>query len=391
MIMIVLRKESLSSYSLGIMVSIFLFSGYLNIIFNSKLGFSIDIFIYPMVLLFSIFMMVESRLKLLIPLSYLILLLVFFIFIELLSYQFRVFNFYDFNKIKNFFLIILVSMFIASYYSIRPLALNELSKSLALFAFFISILMFIIFKGNTSVDRLGQEGANPIWIARIAGISILYSFLMLYWKNRNFIFYIIMCIVSCFVMFLASSRGPLISTVLCIFLFLIFNEKVTFKVFFKYFKYFILILVSLFFMPAKFTDRFTRLVSGNFDNNDLSRFELLNLAGQLFSEQIFGRGIGSFSLYSYFPYPHNLIMEYAVELGIIFLLLFFSLVVFVYIKCLKLLKKQENKGIIFLILVMFFSFFNSMFSGDMISPKEFYISFFTLLLISLRVNSWSIR
>lgn len=389
--MTALKKESLFSYFLGIMVSFFLFSGYLNILFFSKVGANIDIFVYAIVFLFSTFMMLESRLKMIMPLSFLILLLILFVFIELFSYQFRFFNFYDFDKIKNFLLIVLVSMFIASYYSIRPLALNELSKSLAIFAFFISILMFITFKGNTSVDRLGQEGANPIWIARISGVAILYSFLMLYWRKGNFLFYIIMCLGSSLVMFLASSRGPLISTILCILLFLMFNEKVTFKVFFKYFKYVFLVLASLFFMPATFTDRFTRLADGNFDNNDLSRFELLSLAGQLFNEQIFGRGIGSFSLYSYFPYPHNLVMEYAVELGIVFLLVFIALAVFVCINSLKLLKGQQNKGVVFFILFMFFSFINSMFSGDMISPKEFYISFFTLLLISLRVSSWRIR
>lgn len=383
--MFVINKSTLYSYIIGILVSFFLFSGYFETLFFSGNGGS-DYYVYITCLLFMFLMALESKVNFIFYFLSLFFIILFFIFLEFISVQFRTFNYYDFNKIRVLLLILFISIYISSYYSKNINRLNELSKCLSHFAFIIAIMMFLTFRGNADVQRLGQDGANPIWIARLSGIPIIYSFIALYSKRGNPIYYAAMFTISMFIMILASSRGPLLSLIISISVYILFvNEKLTSKII-KYIKYIFIFSIVLVFMPTSFTDRFTRLFSGNFDSNDLSRFELIDLSIELFVEQPLGRGIGAFSLYSYFPYPHNFLMEIAVELGVfvlIFTLMFFSYSLY---KGITGINRKKLLGFQFIVLLMVFSFVNSLFSGDITSPKDFYISLFIVFLYYARIN-----
>lgn len=130
-------------------------------------------------------------------------------------------------------------------------------------------------------------------------------------------------------------------------------------------------------IPTSIATRFfAPSASGIYEDGVATRSVLYELTFKWILENPLGIGIGNFHsyifpYYTYIYYPHNLLLEFFVELGWLFGI-YFTITVIIAILCLVRHAKKNiaYQGILGLLIM---SFANSMFSGDMTSPKALYV------------------
>lgn len=112
--------------------------------------------------------------------------------------------------------------------------------------------------------------------------------------------------------------------------------------------------------------------------SQVERIENAKTALRLFFGHPFlGIGVGGFSVYAYriegvepFKYPHNIVLEFVCELGLVGLLIFSGIVFFAFKNLICLHRRQEIMAIAFLSLLIF-TFLNSMTSQHIANPALF--------------------
>jgi O-antigen ligase len=234
-------------------------------------------------------------------------------------------------------------------------------------------------------SRLAVFGGGPIVFSRWVGLFVL-IFAINFNINR---FYKIPIILICFVLIILSgSKGPFFFLLLTFFIITVKNKKLIGVVLllFAVIRYQINNITAVLSTNPKLVRLFGLDETSNITSGTSSsgRFSLLENSILSIKENIFGYGLGNFSVYSDFKkvlgsggYPHNFFVEIWLELGILVLII----VIFVFTKILIDIYKtvylstvimSKNKKTI--ISIWIFYFLNSMVSGDL-SDARFLIVF----------------
>jgi hypothetical protein len=220
-----------------------------------------------------------------------------------------------------------------------------------------------------------SEESNPIYVARAVGIPILWLMLLYLWKRIS-LWPLLLGGGLCLVVLLATgSRGPILTVILTLVIVVFravpFRDRRTNFVLWAS-------VVSLFVVSIAYNTISTAITKQIFERGGdfLSGRQILyEVAIDAITQYPAGIGLGGFSTLASIPgarYPHNLLMEITVELG--WLAGLFSVGVLVYIWQFYEKVFRTNIEIAGVYALFLYSLLNSMFSGDLSSAKEVYIT-----------------
>lgn len=254
---------------------------------------------------------------------------------------------------------------------------------------FVSLAIFVHFTGTThnpwedfvKITRFAFNNLNPISAGQAAGSLFIIAFFDIFKANKNkvkiqksrFIFAYIILLSSLFVLFIANSRGPIISTALI----LLLLTGISFKRILTLTFLLIFVVVILFINGVLFDiiERFGFGVVNNLSN--LGRITSIINAFEAFSLNPI---LGAFSVDTTLPdgsYPHNFFIEILMALG----LYGFSLaLVALIIAGLKIVKISGNSYIL-VYLFLFYSL-NFMVSGNIATATQFFVLLASVLMVS---------
>lgn len=211
---------------------------------------------------------------------------------------------------------------------------------------------------------------------------------------------IILSLYFLFVLFILGGRGPLISALISLPVPLLFSGRLVQSNKAKLTKYavfigvlFLIVILICFYLYSKglltaTLYRMLLLLNPGMGTSAGTRIEYYMISEKLWlSNPVFGYGIGSWPILNGLPdasyYPHNLVLEILVELGLIGLILFGLIVLL----ALKGFIKQNKKTNIFLgsVVLMLFvnAFTGAMLSGDINDNRILFVLFG---LLALREN-----
>ncbi len=283
-----------------------------------------------------------------------------------------------FNSIKSYkFLAVFlfcgyVGVVISSNFSIKYLVFSFVITS------FVFMVLYVFFGSSISEEnsRVVLGDANPIWVARVLGLFFIFSSISFMFNKEKKYGFLFMALFSLYLIFLTGSRGPIFSAFFALlFLTLFINFSM-----FKNISFFIVIifLLVLFIKILGYGDFMDRVLYSDSSGRDVLYSHALNM----FYSNPLGVGLGGYesALTDFSKYPHNIILESLVEGGVLFTIVFFY---FIY-KALKssiavLVLDCNSREKSFLFCIFIYAFMNSMFSGDLTSPKELYfLAFFFL-------------
>ena len=268
--------------------------------------------------------------------------------------------------------------------------------------FFVMLLIFSILVGFEGLRAYLESGgkntfsafnANYLAFGRVIGIGFIIVFThMLFNLKKYFCHILSLMILSFFIWILINSggRGPFLSILIVIFIALVAgfkfnsNAKINIKNYIPYLVIFILILVILFsylFISGSTLVTIKR-ISTIFIKEDMGLSVALRLQYYKSSlslwmkNPIFGNGIGSWPILMDFGdkpgYPHNIFIEIAVELGLIGLVLFITLIMFTIHK-LNLHNHLRNNSLKMMIFLIFcFLFLRTLISGEINDHRAFF-------------------
>lgn len=224
-------------------------------------------------------------------------------------------------------------------------------------------------------ERLTANDVNPIWLARAVSFSFFWLLVLFVNKKIKFIWLLLANVSVLTVMLFAGSKGPMIALLFTtFFVFYKSYKRVIFKPKTMIISFMVLFLLVPFYFyvikPSGMMLRYAMVFNSGLQS-ETPRLTLFSSAWELSKDHFLGVGLGNFQHYSFFIYPHNLILESLAELGWPFTLYLLGLIVFSFITLQRLSHLDMSyKGLLGLLLI---SFINSMVSGDMTSPKELYM------------------
>ncbi|PLS17797.1 hypothetical protein CVD28_08840 [Bacillus sp. M6-12] len=308
-------------------------------------------------------------------------------FIILLFVRSNFFTNYEVAKPIIFSLLIIFFFFIFPNV-IRVVTWERFNKLFIKLLISFGFIQFILFVTNPQVSIVEiwlnpqfarfeyAEYLNPIWLARTFSIAAIASLIFLNGKVKVsfYIFFVLATVLT-------ASRGPLLVLMIISLIYYIVNYKNKIN----YIKFSISLILSVFVITflyltnivgEYFTNIFLRSHSSLFEaffntNKVGGRGNLLLESINLIkSNLIFGIGTGRFKEYTTILYPHNLMLEIFVELGLIGFILF--------ILAISLRNWRINKSPYIYLVIL--SSGNALLSGDINGNKEFFL-FLSLMLL----------
>jgi hypothetical protein len=251
----------------------------------------------------------------------------------------------------------------------------------------VPLLLFIFITPQFSGDRLTILSLNPIWFARLIGVLIILTInrLTSHFSYRNLRFGLWISLLV-FTQYLTGSKGPMLATFFCSIILMTF--KGVYKgVISKYFLYKSFAVLGLFFSGVLVY--FFQFSSSEFLVSAYYRKEMVLSIFESNLVSAWGIGLGNFFyLGGYalnFYYPHNILLEVFIELGVVgFSLLSVLFVYFFYFHSPLQFRRKNNyvdDDYLLLWSLTTYFFLNSMFSGDLNDGNIFLFAF---ILISVR-------
>lgn len=277
----------------------------------------------------------------------------------------------------------MVSFTLAALTAQYPKRLLRAFKFIILLSFGTAILSIFNYFTTSVTGDIGVVtlfAANDVIYGRsiglgvvmILGLRLYHPTLMLFWKR----FLLAALFVAFFNLVLSTSRGALVGVIAAVF-FMVFLTKIKIP---KWF-WLALVVTSICFWFIFTTmgehlsglSGFAVLAGGELDTSSLQRLFFYQIAiNQFISNPIFGVGISS-NLH----YPHNIFLEIASELGIIGLVVFLLVGLFVLLKIFHLLNtaKGTNQYTISHLLLggLVYSAVIVQFSGNLQMQREFWM------------------
>ena len=296
---------------------------------------------------------------------------------------------YGFQK-SLFFFIINIPLFLIPYFLTNPI---ERFYNLLIAAFSAGIVLAIISFTSPNAYTImptrfsPTESVNPIFLARSLGISALCGVCVFASTNRRLIKVIIILAILFMIppMVWTLSRGPLLGFFLIVLIYYFIQPRV--QLWRKLAAMGIGLAVGAFFIIRFASGIAERLTVETVAGEGSTLFRILSWlqAIQDFAgAPLTGIGTGSFFLETpWIPilYPHNLVLEFASEngiLGLILIILFLIYTIQLGIKNLKYFHNiVDNKNVqlsIGLLCLFLFALWNAMFSGDVFKNEIVWLS-----------------
>ncbi|MGM0582454.1 MAG: O-antigen ligase family protein [Bacteroidota bacterium] len=236
-----------------------------------------------------------------------------------------------------------------------------------------------------------DEGAlvNPFLLSYSSALLIV---LTIYGKLTDIIknnFVLICCVLVAVPAFaIGASRGPIIAILLSLFLYYIYSENII-KGWLKSISIFIVALflvnlVSIYFQTALF-DRFSSLL-GIFDSTSGSEFKRIRLWADSFLQFSENPILGNnFENIEFRDYPHNIIIESLISVGLIGTLPLVVLIMSGFSRLSKILRgfSTNSKWIVGLFVV---GFVHAMFSGTIYTNHWFWAGL--ALILNQKFKKW---
>lgn len=249
------------------------------------------------------------------------------------------------------------------------------------------------------VLRMTVLGANPISTGRVLSFGLLILFVLAYYEKRVSLRYLLFSLSGflfvCLLM--TNTRGPIVSTVAAIFVFLVLFSGINFKQFIIISSGLIIFFVTVvMILPDFLTSRIIMYFSQDVGQQTMmvdridtvaSRTDMWKMAitGSFdsFKQFLIGRGTGGFaSLYPFFDfrwYPHNIFFEIMFEIGIIGLLLFVIHISKITNVSKTLINKTEKTDrhhtVIVVIVLAISAFIGTLISGDLADNRTLWFFF----------------
>ena len=236
--------------------------------------------------------------------------------------------------------------------------------------------------GTSAASEISFRGVNlavSIWFGRRMGISFLAMFFATLVeptkanKIKSFLLFL-------FTM-LSVSRGPIFSLLATFAMAIVVGLKHSSQAnrIIKKVLIFALIVVPIVGFSLVTKEGFQRILDFG-DANALGRLGMFRISVDLIKNNLLGYGIGSYSvLAGVGRYPHNIVLELLVELGIIGLFLFSQPFIKSMRDSIKMLyksKKEDWAFAMFSFSVLLFAILNAQFSGDIVSNEYIWFGVF---------------
>ena len=270
---------------------------------------------------------------------------------------------------------------------------------IALLMIFYILYYLSITSGISFLLRISILGANPITVGSFIAIAVgMITVLMVKNSYKKWILYLPLLIFLLGGLISTGSRGPIISMLLGMGIYLIFFEKKSQQkiIWLSAIVVFTIILL-LFILPDNLTTRYLNYTTGDLviHQDGVKRVSTIAMRLQFWELSIsewlsnlktflVGVGSGGFSSFyimrDYRFYPHNMFIEVIVELGLFGLSLF---LIFWYKIGKILFRPYINLSIVsaLWITVFLIRFFGSQFSGDIGGNRDMWL-YLSLVLIS---------
>lgn len=289
-------------------------------------------------------------------------------------------NNYGLFKVQGFWLGIFIPfIFIYIYLGKNHKKLNVITNISLVFAIIAAIILLIENRGFSFGGRTTIESVNTIWSSRYIGVGLIISYYNCFVNTKvNYKRYRLLWISITILLFLAiivnGSRGPLIAVVLSIIFIEVFLVKRTIGFYKRIIRniFMILLVICFLFLLFNKLPRFNNMMN---DANIIERVEFFSSTTDDFVEKPWtGWGVGGFAIAlngnDVRVYPHNIIFEIGIELGLVGLFIFFGIFIYLF-KDKKYLLKSDN-GRLWTTLFLFL-FVSSLFSGDLFGNAALWI------------------
>lgn len=253
-----------------------------------------------------------------------------------------------------------------------------------LFSFWIAIESLLFYLRIGGKGFITPLGGNYLGIGRVLGLGAIISIWYFSYVAKNClknIVLLIICLLYLFLLFVVGGRGPLLATLISLFIPLLTNINLVKK----QKKYIIkplaplgiLLIITVFIVGLSISgivrfvtlSRLEILLRPDMGASALTRIQAFQYAYEFWQEKPFlGHGIGSYPILRMTGdvrlYPHNIILEILSEIGLVGLLLFLGFISFG-LFCLGPWKTIYKDPWRILILMLFTNvLINAMISGD---------------------------
>jgi len=289
--------------------------------------------------------------------------------------------------VTRYFIHLTPVMFLLIVMLTRGKTIDQMTDGIIVYgALLVAILIFIAETQQIYTIGRGhireQLGINPIQIARLSGMIILtYVIYLLQTKDLGYkVIYAAVIFAASYLMIISLSRGPIVAlTIGLVMIVATYDYNLVKKYTFLAAAATAVFLASFFLVQQnhEIVLRFQELE----EFEETSRFTRLLLFIELFKDPgflLFGLGPEGYGYVTRYGYPHNLIIEFVSEYGIVgiistVLILVYSVKYIIVISD-RYLSEKHN---VYPVLLVYY-FVSSMFSGNIIGNRNF---FFIIMVI----------
>lgn len=274
---------------------------------------------------------------------------------------------------------------------------NDLKLFLQILIITWSMYCLISFIGlyfsDTGINRASTFEENEIFLGRTSGSLLLITTILFMEKKLKKIYFFIALFALLMLLIASGTKAAIIASLSLIVIYMLLFIKIHKLVFFSAILTFFIILALPYIVshiPSESISRILMFLNGDIgDGSGKIRLEMWGDSLKYALDHIWGIGLGGFSAinskYSFFEYPHNIIIEYLLEVGIIPSIIFIIAIII----SLKLLYKTSQRDNLLItklsfILLLFF-FLQALISGDLDGNRVFF-SFFSIGLLTPAFN-----
>jgi len=279
---------------------------------------------------------------------------------------------------------------------------KELVRLKRLGIIFVLFALLLVFEAISNYIQAGHYGfvtafgSNYLALGRIVGLSFILIFVyLMFWARSNYekLLCFAAIVLKFWILLIAGGRGPLLATIFSALVPLLFSIHISLKgQMVKVKKYTLIILVinvllSLIFVNLAGSGYATQTINRLIVLTDIDRGasaesriqHYANAIDYWMESPVVGHGIGSWPVLNSGidarGYPHNIILEILVELGLLGLFLFLITIVYA-ISLLRPFNSIGHQPIkVLLIMITLFTLINSMISGDITDNRLLFTCF----------------
>ena len=263
-------------------------------------------------------------------------------------------------------------------------SIHNVLKGLIISNVLFSLTVLLLFYNVLSnVHRLSSEDSsiNPLAISYIASMNVGYFI----WKNivdRFSWFNLLIIELNIPIIGLGASKGGIIALVLSLLIVLFVIKKINFNFFLVLVTSYLVVINASFFFLDTVVDRFQYSIEGNTSGEKELRYYLWKYSFEKFIDNpFFGYfteiHLGQISMMESSSYPHNIILESFLSMGIFGGFLMLSILIISLKNAIRISKKNADES--WILLLFLIVFYQCMFSGNIYSGAIWFWFFVGLI------------